>query len=273
MRASRSGYVHGYGEREGARLREQAAALETLLHAGTSYPQGARVLELGCGVGAQTVPLARRSPAARFLAVDRSATSIAAAVERVRAAGLRNVEFLHADIFMLPLRPASFDHIFVCFVLEHLAEPMRALRILKQLLRPRGTITVIEGDHGTTCFHPESKAGDTAVAALVTQQQAMGGDANIGRKLYPLLTQAGFDAVRIRPRMVYADGSRPELAEAFVRLTFAPMVEGIRDAAVADGLVDLATFDDGLAALRRAAEPDGVFCYTFFKAVARTSPV
>jgi hypothetical protein len=46
------------------------------------------------------------------------------------------------------------------------------------------------------------------------------------------------------------------------------MVGGVREPAVAAGLLDRATFDEGLRALRRAAEPDGVFCYTFFKAVA-----
>jgi hypothetical protein len=68
--------------------------------------------------------------------------------------------------------------------------------------------------------------------------------------------------------MVYVDGSRPGLADAFTRRTFTAMVRGVREPAVAAGLLDRATFDEGLRALRRAAEPDGVFCYTFFKAVA-----
>ena len=51
-----------------------------------------------------------------------------------------------------------FDHVFVCFVLEHLARPVEALSILERLLRPGGTITLIEGDHGSTYFHPDSAA-------------------------------------------------------------------------------------------------------------------
>ena len=57
-------YVHGYGDRERARLQDQARTLEELLHANSAYLDGEAVLEAGCGVGAQTVPLARNSPGA-----------------------------------------------------------------------------------------------------------------------------------------------------------------------------------------------------------------
>ena len=57
-------YVHGYDSRESLRLQDQAATLVDLLHADTVYPDGSRVLEAGCGVGAQTVTLAKNSPGA-----------------------------------------------------------------------------------------------------------------------------------------------------------------------------------------------------------------
>ena len=60
------------------------------------------------------------------------------------------MEFRQADIFALPFNAESFDHVFVCFVLEHLSRPVAALAIVKQMLRLGGTITVIEGDHGST---------------------------------------------------------------------------------------------------------------------------
>ena len=114
-------YVHGYHLRENERLQDQAGALVDLLHADTAYPGGSRVLEVGCGVGAQTVTLAQRSPGARFTSVDISAESITEARRRADQAGLTNVEFRQADIFALPFEAESFDHVFVCFVLEHLA--------------------------------------------------------------------------------------------------------------------------------------------------------
>ena len=67
---SDSGYVHGYSLREAARLADQADTLAELLHHDTRYPAGARVLECGCGSGAQTIHLAASSPEAQIVSVD-----------------------------------------------------------------------------------------------------------------------------------------------------------------------------------------------------------
>jgi SAM-dependent methyltransferase len=261
-----SDYVHGYSAREATRLLDQASTLSELLHEGTRYPPGSRVLEAGCGVGAQTLALARNSPGARFTCVDVSTESVAAAATRAHAAGLANVTF-QQDLFALPFPEASFDHVFVCFVLEHLARPADALAALVTRLRPGGTLTVVEGDHGSTFFHPDDADARRAVDCLVALQARAGGDALIGRRLYPLLAGAGLREVTVAPRMVYVDASRPEWVQGFTLDTFTAMVEGVRDGALAAGLVDEAAWKRGIAGLRRAAGPDGVFCYTFFKGV------
>lgn len=260
-------YVHGYHAHENERLQAQAGTLVDLLHADTHYPPGSRVLEAGCGVGAQTVTLARQSPGAAFTSIDISAESVAEAKRAVEAAGLSNVEFQQADLFDLPFAAESFDHVFVCFVLEHLARPAEALAILRGLLRPGGTLTLIEGDHGSTYFHPDSAAAHRAIQCQVALQRLAGGTALIGRQLYPLMVGAGLEAVHVSPRLVYVDGSRPDLADGFTRKTFTAMIEGVRDRAIAARLIDADAFDAGVQALYRTAEADGVFCYTFFKGV------
>jgi SAM-dependent methyltransferase len=260
-------YVHGYSAREHTRLLDQASTLTELLHAGTRYGPGEHVLEAGCGVGAQTLTLARNSPEARFTCVDVSAESLAAARARADAAGLRNVTFRRADLFELPFPEERFDHVFVCFVLEHLARPREALAALRARLRPGGTLTVIEGDHGSTFFHPDDADARRAVDCLVTLQARAGGDALIGRRLFPLLVEGGLRDVSVSPRMVYVDASRPEWVEGFTKNTFTAMVEGVEARALAAGLVDREAWRRGIAGLRRAAERDGVFCYTFFKGV------
>lgn len=262
------GYVHGYDPRENVRLQDQASTLVDLLHADTCYPAGSRVLEAGCGVGAQTVTLATNSPGALITSIDISETSVAEARRKVEAAGFRNVAFQRADIFDLPFEPESFDHIFVCFVLEHLPRPVDALKILKTHLKPGGTITVIEGDHGSTYFHPHSEAAQAAIRCQVELQRRAGGNANIGRQLYPLLESAGFTTPRVSPRMVYVDASRPALVDGFTKKTFTAMVEGVRQPALAANLIAPDTFDQGIRDLHRTTQPDGVFCYTFFKAFA-----
>ncbi|MCC6581277.1 MAG: methyltransferase domain-containing protein [Phycisphaeraceae bacterium] len=262
-------YVHGYDTRESQRLADQASTLVELLHHDTVFPAGSRVLEAGCGVGAQTVTLARNSPGAHITCVDISHDSVMQARAAAQAAGLNNVTFQQADLFHLPFPPGTFDHVFVCFVLEHLPRPAGALRILGEQLKPGGTITVIEGDHGSAYFHPDSEAAHRAIACQVELQRRAGGNAMVGRELFPLLTSAGFADVHVSPRLVYVDGSRPQFIDGFTRKTFTAMIEGVRAPALAAKLCDEHTFDRGIADLYRTASPDGVFCYMFFKAVAQ----
>jgi ubiquinone/menaquinone biosynthesis C-methylase UbiE len=264
-----NGYVHGYSARESERLADQAQTLTELLHQDTHYPAGSRVLEAGCGIGAQTVILAQNSPDALITSVDISEDSLRRAEERIRQEGITNVTFRQGDIFHLPFGKESFDHIFVCFVLEHLPDPERALRQLRPILKEGGTITVIEGDHGSTSFHPENMDARRAIDCLVELQRRGGGNALIGRQLYPLVTAAGYQDVSVSPRMVYVDSSRPALVEGFTKLTFTAMVEGVAEEVRKHGLMTKEAWDRGIAALYRTAEKDGVFCYTFFKAMAR----
>ena len=263
-----SAYVHGYDVRENIRLQDQASTLVELLHADTAYPVGSRVLEAGCGVGAQTITLAQNSPKAQITSIDISEQSVAEAEQKVKAAGFTNVTFQQGDIFNLTFATESFDHIFVCFVLEHLANPEQALMALQTVLKPGGTMTVIEGDHGSTYFYPDSVAAHQAIQCQVELQKRAGGNANVGRMIYPLLTAAGFQQVAVSPRMVYVDSSKPHLVEGFTKNTFTAMIEGVRDSAITAGLINAQLFDEGIRDLYRTAESDGVFCYTFFKGTA-----
>jgi SAM-dependent methyltransferase len=262
-------YVHGYSPKETTRLQDQASTLVELLHFDTVYPAGSRVLEVGCGVGAQTITLAKNSPEALITSIDISEDSVKEAKKNIDAEGFPNVNFRQADIFELPRDLGTFDHIFICFVLEHLANPGEALEILKDHLNPGGTITVIEGDHGSTFFYPDSEDAHKVITCQVELQRQGGGNAMIGRELYPLLDKIGYESIHVSPRMVYVDGSKSNLIDGFTKKTFTAMIEGVRKSAVSTGLIDEDGFDKGVRALYRTAEADGVFCYTFFKAVAK----
>ncbi len=261
-------YVHGYDTVESGRLDDQARTLEDLLHHDTRYPAGSRVLEAGCGTGAQTAILARRSPGARITAVDIAADSLAAARERLAAMGGRDVHFQQADCVRLPFADHHFDHVFICFVLEHLAHPENVLRELKRVLKPGGSLTVIEGDHGSFYCYPQTQAARRVVRCLIDLQDACGGDALIGRRLYPLLLRVCFDSVRVTPRVVYVDPSRPAWEEGFSRNTFIAMVTGVEKAAIDAGLIDPDAWRQGIDDLK-ATIGQGTFHYTFFKAIAR----
>lgn len=262
-----SNYVHGYSEREASRLNDQADSLATLIHHDSIWPPGSLILEAGCGVGAQTKTVAPQNPDCTFISVDVSGESIREAQILAETKGISNVDFKVANIFDLPYRDAYFDHIFLCFVLEHLPNPQQALEKLKSKLKLGGTITLIEGDHGSTYFHPDSQDALQAINCQIELQKKKGGDANIGRRLYPILEEAGFTDIKVSPRQVYVDDSKPHLVTGFTKNTFTAMIEGVREEAVQKGLIARDVFDLGINDLYRTAQGGGTFCYTFFKGV------
>jgi SAM-dependent methyltransferase len=258
-------YVHGYSNREAIRLNDQANTLDEILHHDTLFPPGGIVLEAGCGVGSQTKIIARKNPETHFISVDLSEESIDAAYELIQYLAIDNVEFQQADIFKLPFNDETFDSVFICFVLEHLHNTVGALTELKRVLKKDGMIMVIEGDHGSTFFYPDSHYAHLAIDCQVQLQKLHGGNSNIGRELYPLLHAAGFENIRISPRMVYVDATRGQLVEGFIKNTFTAMIEGVGPDAIQQGIIDKSSFEQGIKDLYRTAGMDGVFSYTFFK--------
>lgn len=97
-------YVHGYDPKENIRLQDQAATLAELLHFDTIYPANHKVLEAGCGVGAQTLTLAQKSPAAQIFSIDISQESVLEAKQRVESLGIRMFNFNRRTYLIFPLR-------------------------------------------------------------------------------------------------------------------------------------------------------------------------
>ncbi len=254
-------YVHGYSLREGQRLNDQAETLEQLIHHDSIFAPNMVVLEAGCGVGAQSGIISRINPQTQFISVDISEKSI----HQARKLGLKNVDFKCADIFNLPFEDNLFDAVIVCFVLEHLSSPLSALKELIRVLKPGGQIMVIEGDHGSAYFYPDSEFAKQAINCQVKLQKKNGGNSNIGREIYPLLHKSGFSDIHVSPRMVYVDSSKPFFVEGFTKNTFTAMIEGVKEQAIYEGLMSENEFNKGISDLYRTAGEDGVFCYTFFK--------
>jgi len=249
-------------------LLEQSLILEELLHAGTIYPAGSRVLEVGCGVGAQTQILLRRNPGIHLTSLDMSAESVQKAREIIEEKGFTNVEFRHEDILDHRLEPGSFDHLFVCFVLEHMEQPVQALRHMMKLLKVGGTITLIEGDHSSGKWTPETEASRAAWNGLVLSQQMLGHDPHIGRRLHRLMSDAGISQQQVEPREAYADQSNSELLDGAVNHIIAPMVFSAEKQVLENQLVEAGTWKKGLRDLSAVVtSTEGTFFYSWFKGV------
>ena len=261
-------YIHGYSLKESNRLYEQASILRELLHRDTFYPEGSNILEVGCGVGAQSITLAKNNPKAKITAIDISSSSIKEAKRLIKRKGITNISFHQGDILDLPFQAASFDHIFGSFILEHFSEPLNVLTNIKKLLKPSGTIRFIEGDHGSAHFYPNSDYAKKVIQSQIDVQKMTGGNANIGRELYPLLITAGFTSINITPLPIYNNSNSLQFNDDFVRKIYIPMIQDIRHLAIETGMIDPETFDRGIEDLYKAASPSGTFFFTFYTVVA-----
>lgn len=261
-------YIHGYSEIETQRLYDQAHSIADFIHWDSKWAEGSIILEAGCGVGAQTKIIAAQNPQCEFVGVDISQKSLEIADQLTQDLKLGNVTFLKENLTHLSFKDNTFDHVFLCFVLEHVKSPLTILQELNRVLKPNGTITVIEGDHGSTYFYPDSKAARKVVQAQVLLQEKSGGNANIGRALYPLLKKTDFADIKVSPRQIYVDDSKPALVSGFTLNTFTAMIKGISSEAIAQKMMSEDAFQEGIKDLERTAAGGGTFCYTFFKGIA-----
>ena len=102
----------------------------------------ADVLIAGCGTRQQSIQTARRFPAAKILAIDLSAASLAYAKGKTRELGIANIEYAQADILRLGSVGKTFDFIQCVGVLHHLEDPMAGWGVLRSKLRPGGVMHV-----------------------------------------------------------------------------------------------------------------------------------
>ena len=127
---------------------------------------------------------------------------------------------------------------------------------------------MIEGDHGASVWSPETKESQIVWDGLIRSQEALGHDPLIGRRLYPLLNQAGFAIESIKPAPIYGDGHNPELLADVVNKIIVPMTETAKEASISAGYTDEATWNEGITDLAATADPlCGSFFYTWFKGV------
>lgn len=150
---------------------------------------GMHLLDLGCGPGSITIELATH--VAHVDGVDASPQAIAAAA---RAAGsVDNVQFHVADVHALPFDAASFDVVFAHQVLQHLGDPVSALREARRVLKPGGIVAVRDADYGTMVHAPHDARLDRWLDLYRRLARRNGAEADAGRRLLGWVQAAGFE--------------------------------------------------------------------------------
>ncbi len=159
-----------------------------------SLTAGAHVLDVGCGPGTITVDIARRVAPGRVVGLDASAAVIEDA--RSQVAGVDNVEFRTGDVYALDVPDAAFDVVHAHQVLQHLADPVKALREMKRVCKPGGVVAARDGDYEAFTWYPEEPALDAWLALYRQIARANQGEPDAGRYLLAWAHAAGFEDVQ-----------------------------------------------------------------------------
>lgn len=158
---------------------------------------GLSLLDLGCGPGSITLDLAELVAPGRVVGVDSSGTVVTAAAEAARDRGTGNVTFRTADIHDLPFEAATFDVVHAHQVLQHLPDPVSALRTMGRMCAPEGLIAVRDADYRSMAWFPEIPGLDRWLEIYRAMARANGGEPDAGRRLGSWARAAGLTDVRV----------------------------------------------------------------------------
>ena len=155
---------------------------------------GPRILDPGCGPGSITLHLAERvGPQGHVVGVDFSADAIDAARTAAGTRGVTGVEFVVGDLFDLDVEPGSFDVVHAHQVLQHLADPVKALRAMAGYCTQGGLIAVRDADYGAMAWYPQLPGVTEWFTTYCRSARATGGEPDAGRRLRAWANAAGLD--------------------------------------------------------------------------------
>jgi SAM-dependent methyltransferase len=265
------GYLHGYTAHEQERLYHQAAFLADAVHDRLPFRRCRNVLEVGCGVGAQTEILLRHFPLLHVTGVDRSAHNLQRAGAHLEQCAVGKGRFTaqQAAAETLPFEVDTFDGAFLCWILEHVADPPRTLAEVRRVLRSGSPVVCTEVMNATFFLHPYSPHTLRYWRAFNDTQLEMGGDPFAGAKLGNLLLKNGFTDIRTEVKTFHLDNRVPGERTEFLTYWTDLLLSGAPALAKA-GKVPLDVVDGMKLELQRVArDPDAVFWYSFVQARAR----
>jgi ubiquinone/menaquinone biosynthesis C-methylase UbiE len=233
-----------------------------------SLRPGMDVLDVGCGPGTITVDLARRVAPGRVTGIDRSGEVVAQAASYAAEQGA-DVTFDAGDVYALTYGDATFDIVHAHQVLQHLTDPVRALKEMRRVLRPGGIVAVRDGDYSCFSWAPLDPRLDRWLELYRAVARKNGAEPDAGRFLKGWALAAGFTDLTVSSSTwTYAD---PEACLWWGKL-WADRCElsAFGEQAVEYGLCDRAELTDIANAWREwAMRPDAYYCVPHGEVLAR----
>ncbi len=264
------GYLHGFTIEEQERLRRQARFVEHRVHDRLPFWRARRLIEVGCGVGAQTEILLRYFPELHVTGIDQSASNLEVARKNLAKVPWAEgrYELVEADASRLDFKSDTFDSAFLCWVLEHVGDPALVLSETRRVLRPGSPIVVTEVQNASFFIDPYSPQTLAYWMAFNDYQLEIGGDPFVGAKLGNLLQAVGFRDVTTKVRTIHLDNREPGQRAEFLDYWTELLLSGA-PGLVAAGKVSADVVEGMKEELQHVGhDPNAVFFYSFIQARA-----
>jgi ubiquinone/menaquinone biosynthesis C-methylase UbiE len=253
-------YTHGHHESVLRSHRSRTAA-NSAAYLLPHLAAGKSVLDVGCGPGTITADLAEMVAPGTVIATEISADVLKLAQDEVAARGIENVQFAVADVHALDFPDDSFDVVHAHQVLQHVADPVLALKEMRRVCRPGGVVAARDSDYGGFRWFPEAPVLDEWLRLYQRLATFNGGHPDAGRRLRSWALAAGFaaeDVTASASSWVYAqDADRRWWADMWADRT---TKSSTSEQYVRAGFADTEELDATAAGWREWAEqPDGWF--------------
>ncbi len=189
-------YTHGHAESV-LRSHRWRTAENSAAYLLPHLEPGQALLDVGSGPGTITADLAELVAPGPATALEHTAEAVELTRGELDRRGLQQVVVRQGDVHDLPFDDASFDVVHAHQVLQHVADPVRALRELARVTRPGGVVAVRDSDYAAFAWHPASPELDRWLALYRDLARANGGEPDAGRRLLAWAHAAGLDDVTV----------------------------------------------------------------------------
>jgi len=264
-------YLHGFSQKEQDRLRQQAAFAEHIIYKDINLSSVKDVLEVGCGVGAQSEILLRRFPKINLTGIDLNEKQLSAATTHLEslpyADNRFNLKKMNAE--SLEFESNSFDGAFLCWVLEHIPNPANVLSEVRRVLSPGSTVYVTEVLNSTFFLDPYSPNIWKFWMAFNDYQYENAGDPFVGAKLGNLLMSLGFKDIQTEVKTWHLDNREPEKRKETIDYWTDLLMSGA-DQLITEKVITKELADNAYKEFKSvASNPNAVFFYSFIQASAK----
>jgi len=265
-------YIHGYSEREQQRLLEQNDVLAKYIYQNIDLSHHQKVLEIGCGVGAQMHYMLTTYPNLRVDGLEISPAQINKAKHLLTTANINTNRYniYQGDAKNIPIEVQmdDYDAILLIWVLEHISAPELVLQEIECKAKPGTKIYITEVFHSGFNIYPSNEFVSDFWRKMIDFQQTTGGNADIGIILGNLLQDQLLHVESVKPFNMFFDkrypSQRREMLTYWLELMRSALPEMIT--AQVYSLPEWERVETHLNALIESDE--SVFYYAFIQGVA-----